>query len=255
MNEARKGFVGIPIYEAANINGDIFCLWDGYVMFLGDKVYATDCKILVRASVLEVCNFELEELKLLDGMAISAKMMKTLSMKNITKVSVEEVKLKREDASFNDAVETDILVARLALRATEVIINPVTYTGGKQVFSAEEIATGCRCFFDTEETFTAAVLHWTESNGVECKYTLRPIASMGKLPNFDAIFCEEREATDEIAFKPELIDRLGRAMGSPDRGLVFMLNGKSKCAIVKRNDMRGSKIDITGTIMPIMKNE
>lgn len=36
----------------------------------------------------------------------------------------------------DDVVETDILVARLALRATEVIINPVTYTGGKQVFSA-----------------------------------------------------------------------------------------------------------------------
>lgn len=209
MNEARKGFVGIPIYEAANINGDIFRLWEGHVMFLGNRVYATDCKILVRASVLEVCNFELEELKLLDGMAISAKMMKTLSRKDITKVSVEEVKLKREDASFNDA----------------------------------------------EETFTAAVLHWKENNGIECKYTLRPIASMGKLPNFDSMFYDEREATDEIAFKPELVDRLGRAMGSPDRGLVFMLNGKSKCAIVKRNGMKGSKIDITGAIMPMMRDE
>ena len=63
------------------------------------------------------------------------------------------------DSDGNRVVETDILVARLALRATEVIINQVTYTGGKQVFSAagmvvsavEEIATGWRCFFDTKE--------------------------------------------------------------------------------------------------------
>lgn len=40
------------------------------------------------------------------------------------------------DSDGNRVVETDILVARLALRASEVIINQVTYTGGKRVFSA-----------------------------------------------------------------------------------------------------------------------
>ena len=63
------------------------------------------------------------------------------------------------DSNGNRVVEADILVARLAARFNEAIINQTTFTGGKQVFSAAGILvsdveedTDCwRCYFDTKK--------------------------------------------------------------------------------------------------------
>lgn len=60
------------------------------------------------------------------------------------------------DADGNRVVEADILVGRIGARFNEAIINQVTYSAGKQVFSAagmvvdrvEDTGTGWRCYLD-----------------------------------------------------------------------------------------------------------
>ncbi|MEG2151367.1 MAG: hypothetical protein RRY36_09130, partial [Bacteroidaceae bacterium] len=64
------------------------------------------------------------------------------------------------DGNGNRVLETDIVVARKKIRFNEVEINQVTYSGGKQVFSAagmivsgvDTVAGGKRLYFDTKSS-------------------------------------------------------------------------------------------------------
>lgn len=62
------------------------------------------------------------------------------------------------DNNGNRVVEADVLVGRIGARFNEVQINQVSYSAGKQVFSAagmvidrvEDVGTSWRCYFDTK---------------------------------------------------------------------------------------------------------
>jgi len=62
------------------------------------------------------------------------------------------------DDDGNRVIEADVLVGRIGARFNEVVINQVSYSAGKQVFSAagmvvsrvEDAGTSWRCYFDTK---------------------------------------------------------------------------------------------------------
>ena len=62
------------------------------------------------------------------------------------------------DGDGNRVVEADVIVGRIGARFNEVVINQVTYSAGKQVFSSagmvvdrvEDVGANWRCYFDTK---------------------------------------------------------------------------------------------------------